>query len=121
MRARHERPRHRLEQAPRRERAADRAEPAARGRERGAAPLARRADEGDRGDAVEAADAQHFLHQVGLTRHVAAGVSLRLSRRIFAVAEARRVWSQPVANSSFDFGDIDLGGLHMTGGIEFVF
>ena len=56
-----------------------------------------------------------------LTRHVAAGISLRLSRRIFAVAEARRVWSQPVANSSFDFGDIDLGGLHMTGGIEFVF
>ena len=56
-----------------------------------------------------------------LTRHVAAGISVRLSRRIFAVAEARRVWSQPVANSSFDFGDIDLGGLHMTGGIEFVF
>ena len=55
------------------------------------------------------------------TRHVAAGISVRLSRRIFAVAEARRVWSQPVADDSFNFGDIDLGGLHMTGGFEFVF
>ena len=55
------------------------------------------------------------------TRHVAAGISVRLSRRVFAVAEARRVWSQPVAGYDFEFDDIDLGGLHMTGGIEFVF
>ncbi len=56
-----------------------------------------------------------------LTRHVAAGISVKISRRVFAVAEARRVWSQPVADHSFDFADIDLGGLHMTGGVEFVF
>jgi len=56
-----------------------------------------------------------------LTRHVAAGVSVKLGRRVFAVVDARQVWSQPVANSAFSFGDIDLGGLHMTGGIEFVF
>ena len=55
------------------------------------------------------------------TRHVSAGISVKLSRRVFAVAEARRVWSQPVADYTFDFDDIDLGGLHMTGGIEFVF
>ena len=55
------------------------------------------------------------------TRHVAAGISVKLGRRVFAVVDARQVWSQPVANSAFTFGDIDLGGLHMTGGIEFVF
>ena len=58
---------------------------------------------------------------MALTRHVAAGVSVKLGRRVFAVVDARQVWSQPVANSAFTFGDIDLGGLHMTGGIEFVF
>ena len=56
-----------------------------------------------------------------LTRHVGAGVSVKISRRVFAVVDARQVWSQPVASSAFSFDDIDLGGLHMTGGIEFVF
>ena len=78
------------------------------------------------GDFVVEADATLWndrLRSAGraLTRHVAAGISVRLSRRVFAVAEARRVWSQPVADYTFDFDDIDLGGLHMTGGIEFVF
>ena len=78
------------------------------------------------GDFVDEADASIWPDRLrsegkASTRHVTAGISVRLSRRVFAVAEARRVWSQPVADSSFDFGDIDLGGLHMTGGIEFVF
>lgn len=78
------------------------------------------------GDFVVEADATIWndrLQSAGraLTRHVAAGISVRLSRRVFAVVEARRVWSQPVADDSFEFDDIDLGGLHMTGGIEFVF
>ena len=55
------------------------------------------------------------------TRHVSAGASVRLTRRLFAVAEVRRVWSATVAAGVFDFGDIDLNGLQMTGGIEFVF
>lgn len=78
------------------------------------------------GDFVVEADATIWNDRLrsegrAFTRHVAAGISVRLSRRVFAVAEARRVWSQPVADYSFDFDDIDLGGLHMTGGIEFVF
>lgn len=56
-----------------------------------------------------------------LSRHVSAGVSVRLTRRLFAVADVRRVWSQTVASRAFDFGDIDLNGVQMTGGIEFVF
>ena len=56
-----------------------------------------------------------------LSRHVSAGVSVRLTRRLFAVADVRRVWSQTVASRAFDFGDIDLNGLQMTGGVEFVF
>ena len=78
------------------------------------------------GDFVDYADLSIWSDRLrsrgkALTRHVAAGISLKISRRVFAVAEARRVWSQPVADSVFSFGDIDLGGLHMTGGIEFVF
>ena len=56
-----------------------------------------------------------------LSRHVSAGVSVRLTRQLFAVADVRRVWSQTVASRAFDFGDIDLNGVQMTGGIEFVF
>ena len=78
------------------------------------------------GDFVVEADASIWNDRLqskgrAFTRHAAAGISVRLSRRVFAVAEARRVWSQPVADGSFEFDDIDLGGLHMTGGIEFVF
>ena len=56
-----------------------------------------------------------------LSRHVSAGVSVRLTRQLFAVAEIRQVWSQAVASRAFDFGDIDLNGVQMTGGVEFVF
>ena len=54
------------------------------------------------------------------SRHVAAGVSIRLSPRVFAVADARRVWSQRELADEFT-GRLDLDGLQMTGGIEFVF
>lgn len=54
------------------------------------------------------------------SRHVSAGASLRMTRRLFAVAEVRRVWSR--AELAGDFvGDMDLNGLQMTGGIEFLF
>ena len=52
--------------------------------------------------------------------HAAAGVSLRLSRRVFAVADVRRVWSRRELADDF-VGNLDLNGLQMTGGIEFVF
>ena len=52
--------------------------------------------------------------------HVSAGASIRMTRRLFAVAEVRRVWSQSELVGPFN-GGLDLSGLHMTGGIEFVF
>ncbi len=52
--------------------------------------------------------------------HATAGVSLRLSRRVFAVADVRRVWSRRELADDF-VGSLDLNGLQMTGGIEFVF
>ena len=54
------------------------------------------------------------------SRHVSAGVSIRLSSRVFAVADVRRVWSRRVLADDF-VGSLDLDGLQMTGGIEFVF
>ena len=54
------------------------------------------------------------------SRHIAAGVSIRLSRQVFAVADVRRVWSSRVLADDF-VGRLDLDGLQMTGGIEFVF
>lgn len=54
------------------------------------------------------------------TRHVAAGASIRMTRRLHAVAEVRRVWSGTALTGSF-FGDMDMSGLQMTGGLEFVF
>ena len=54
------------------------------------------------------------------SRHVSAGASIRMTRRLYAVAEIRRVWSGTELAGDF-IGDIDLNGLHMTGGIEFVF
>ncbi len=54
------------------------------------------------------------------SRHVSAGASLRMTRRLFAVAEVRRVWSG--AELAGDFvGDMDLNGLQITGGIEILF
>lgn len=54
------------------------------------------------------------------SRHVAAGVSIRLSPRVFAVADVRRVWSGRDLADDFR-GPLDLHGLQMTGGIEVVF
>ena len=54
------------------------------------------------------------------SRHFSTGASIRLSRRVFAVAELRRVWSR--RDLADDFTDrLDLDGLQMTGGIEFLF
>ena len=52
--------------------------------------------------------------------HVSAGVSMRLSRRLYGVVEVRRVWSRRELADDF-LGDLDLDGLQMTGGIEFLF
>ena len=54
------------------------------------------------------------------TRHVTAGASIRMTRRLHAVAEVRRVWSGTALTGNY-FGNIDLSGLQMTGGIEFLF
>ena len=58
-----------------------------------------------------------------MSGHVAGGVSIRLSRQVFAVAELRRVWSRKdLAGDFINIGRrLDLDGLQMTGGIEFVF
>ena len=55
-----------------------------------------------------------------LSGHVSAGASIRMTRKIFAVAEVRRVWSRSDLVHPF-FGVMDLNGLQMTGGVEFVF
>ena len=66
-------------------------------------------------------DSDRFVSQGwAASRHVAAGVSIRLSPRVFAVADVRRVWSQRELADEFS-GRLDLDGLQMTGGIEFVF
>ena len=57
---------------------------------------------------------------LALSRHVSAGASIRMTRRLFAVAEARRVWSRSELVRPFD-GVMDLNGLQMTGGVEYVF
>ena len=55
-----------------------------------------------------------------LSGHVSAGASIRMTRRVFAVAEVRRVWSRSELVGRFN-GPLDLNGLQMTGGVEFVF
>ena len=66
-------------------------------------------------------DSDRFISQGwAASRHAAAGVSIRLSPRVFAVADVRRVWSQRELADEFS-GRLDLDGLQMTGGIEFVF
>lgn len=66
-------------------------------------------------------DSTRFVSQGwAASRHAAAGVSIRLSPRVFAVADVRRVWSQRELADEFS-GRLDLDGLQMTGGIEFVF
>lgn len=52
--------------------------------------------------------------------HISAGASIRMTRRVYAVAEVRRTSSGTALTGSY-IGDIDLSGLQMTGGIEFVF
>ena len=63
--------------------------------------------------------ADRRLHAQGFafSRHVSAGVSLRMTRQIFAVAEVRRVWSQNELALPF-VGVMDLNALQMTAGIE---
>ena len=78
------------------------------------------------GDFVDYADLSIYTDRLrsqgwALSRHVSAGVSVRLTRRLFAVAEVRQVWSRTAASGTFEFGDIDLNGVQMTGGVEFVF
>ena len=54
--------------------------------------------------------------------HVFGGTSIKLTRRVFAGVEARYVWADTPLSNDFSFSDsIDLSGLRITGGIEFVF
>ena len=54
--------------------------------------------------------------------HVFGGTSIKLTRRVFAGMEARYVWADTPLSNDFSFSDsIDLSGLRITGGIEFVF
>ena len=64
------------------------------------------------------------LHSQGwaASGHVFGGTSIKLTRRVFAGVEARYVWADTPLSNDFSFSDsIDLSGLRITGGIEFVF
>ena len=73
------------------------------------------------------------LHSKGwaASGHVFGGTSIKLTRRVFAGAEARYVWADtPLSHNYLSFcryasstcsDSIDLSGLRITGGIEFVF
>ena len=54
--------------------------------------------------------------------HVAGGVDVKLTNRFYVTGEARYVWAQTTLEQDFvGFDDIDLNGLRVTGGIQFVF
>jgi hypothetical protein len=56
------------------------------------------------------------------TAHVFGGVELHVYRRLFATLESRYVWSDAPLDRSFqDFAPIDLAGIRMSAGINFVF
>ena len=54
--------------------------------------------------------------------HVSGGVDVKLTQRFYVSGEVRYVWAQTDLSRDFiDFDEIDLTGLRMTGGIQFVF
>ncbi|MEE2635981.1 MAG: hypothetical protein VYE68_01955 [Acidobacteriota bacterium] len=82
---------------------------------------------GQFGDFVDVVDLSIFTDRLESsgwagTVHVFAGTSFRLSKQLFAVIEARQAWSDTqLADDFIGFDNIDLDGLHVTGGVEFVF
>ena len=56
------------------------------------------------------------------TGHVFGGVSIRVARQTFLNVEARQTWAQtPTSGDFVGFDTIGLGGLRLSGGLEFVF
>jgi hypothetical protein len=54
--------------------------------------------------------------------HVSGGVDVKITRRFYVSGEVRYVWAQTALEQDFvGFDDIDLTGLRITGGIQFVF
>lgn len=54
--------------------------------------------------------------------HVAGGVDVKLTNRFYVTGEAQYLWAQATLKQDFvGFDDIDLNGLRITGGIQFVF
>ena len=81
------------------------------------------------GDFVDALDpeltiftAQLFSEGWTLSSHVFTGADIKISRRIFLTGEARYVWASAPMNLDYTgFEPIDLSGLRVSGGIQFVF
>jgi len=79
------------------------------------------------GDFVDVVDLSIFTDRLESsawagTAHVFAGTSFRMSKQLFAVIEARQAWSDTNLKGNFiGFDKIDLDGLQITGGVEFVF
>ena len=54
--------------------------------------------------------------------HVSGGVDIKVARQVLVSAEARYQWADASMNEGFaDFDPIDLSGLRISGGIQFVF
>ena len=79
------------------------------------------------GNLVDSSDFSIFTAQLessGWTpsAHVAGGVDVKLSRHFYVSGEARYVWARTdLARDFVGFDDIDLTGLRITGGMQFVF
>jgi opacity protein-like surface antigen len=79
------------------------------------------------GDFVDYADQSVFSDNFrsegwSPTAHVFGGVQLHVHRRLFATLESRYVWADAPLDPSFeDFEPMDLAGIRMSAGVNFVF
>ena len=79
------------------------------------------------GDFVDFVDQSIFtalLRSSGWTpgAHVFSGVDIKVARQILLTAEARYQWASASMKDDFaDFDSIDLTGLRITGGVQFIF
>jgi len=79
------------------------------------------------GDFVDFTDSSVFAdtlnaHGWGPSAHVFAGVDIKVWRRMYAVVEARYLWSHSDVGGDFiGFQPIDLAGARMTAGVKYAF
>ena len=79
------------------------------------------------GDFVDFVDFSVFTERLTSTgwtpsAHVFGGVDIKLTPRVYVSAEARYLWAQAAMGQDFiGFDDIDLTGLRVGGGVQFLF